>query len=872
MPLADALRDSVPGRIARPEDAVAPATAHPKVERVPAVAGYVVLGVSAVVLTGWALQLPAMQSFVPGLVTMKANTAFCLGLAAIALLLWCCRPANAGYTVLARGLGVVVALVGFATILEYAFGRELGIDEMLFRADADAARAPHPGRMALTTALTFLLLGASQATLGLRTRADRQPAQWLALSAGSLGLMALLAYAYGVIPLRGLGQGIQIALHTAVAVTLLAAGIITSDTSTGWMKTILSPSAGGMLVRRLLPIAFVAPVVVATLRPLDAMFGLSGVGSGSATVAVATMLVFAALIWRTAAHLEVADRERQSMERARLESTLRAESERVRAEAERHARLVAEEAMREKQQALAVLDLVLDSTPAGFALLDTELRYVRINQSLADILGTPATDYLGHRFAETAPHLRDALEPLVRRVLATGMPISNEEVSGASVPRTEQRHWLASVYPVRSPGGGLAGLGVMLVEETERRRLQAQLRQSQKMDAVGQLAGGIAHDFNNLLTVILGYAQLMLLELTPEDGMHASATEIQSATLRAAALTRQLLAFSRQQVLQPRVLELNDTVRGIEEMLRRLVMTDVVVDLDLADDLASVRVDQGQLEQVLMNLAVNGRDAMPDGGRLTITTRNVELDELYARSHGVEDIAAGSYVMLSVGDTGTGMSPETQARIFDPFFTTKEVGKGTGLGLATVYGIVKQSNGFIWCYSELGLGSTFRLYFPRVAGAHARAITPAMAMRAILQSGERILLVEDDDALRVATCRFLERAGYVVSTASGGAEALAMLADADTPYDLVISDVIMPNMNGGALAEALRAASPGMRVLLTSGFTQGRLRVEEVLDEGMAFLEKPFTLAALSNAVCRILHGDDARAVTGPLPAAALHS
>jgi PAS domain S-box-containing protein len=707
--------------------------------------------------------------------------------------------------------------------------------------------------MALSTAIGFLLIGSSQLTPGLRTSRGHQPSQWLALAAGGLGLTAVLGYVYGVIPLVGVGQGIQIAMHTAVALVALAIGVLTSDLHSGWMRTLLSRGAGGVLVRRLLPFAFFTPLLLALLRPLDDLLALRALSDSSATVAVATMVAIAVVVWRTAAVLDATEQSWQTAERDRLQLSLREQAAQARVEAERKAREVAERAVHEKEEALSVLDLVLSSTPVGFALLDDELRYLRINAALAALNGKPAEAHIGRKVRDVLPETADTIEPVFLEVLSTGVPVINAEQT-ETFPGTpgQERHWLASIYPVRSKPGDVIGLGVMVIDETERHRLQAQLRQSQKMEAVGQLAGGIAHDFNNLLTVVLSYSQMLVMDLEPDDPNRALAKEIEAAAVRAGTLTRQLLAFSRQQVLQPRILDVNTTVRGMEKMLQRLVMSDVAIEMHLDPSIGLVHVDEGQLEQVLMNLAANARDAMPKGGTVTIATQTVDLDHGYVTGHGPAEVAPGAYVMLTVSDTGVGMPAAVRARIFDPFFTTKEPGKGTGLGLSMVYGIVRQSRGYIWCYSEPGLGTTFRIYLPRAAGTAdtSRRRTPTGQAT---PAGEHIVVVEDDDALRLATKRFLERSGYVVTVAASGAEALRLIESAPTPVDLVITDVIMPEMNGRELAERLRERYPTLRMLLTSGFTQSALLRDQILTDGTAFLEKPYELSTLARRLRELL-------------------
>jgi PAS domain S-box-containing protein len=368
--------------------------------------------------------------------------------------------------------------------------------------------------------------------------------------------------------------------------------------------------------------------------------------------------------------------------------------------------------------------------------------------------------------------------------------------------------------------------------------MENQLRQAQKMETIGKLAGGIAHDFNNLLMVILGYVELVLNDLDSAHRHHGLLTEVQQAGCRARDITRQLLVFSRKQILQPVVLNLNDSVENLQRMLGRLIGEDIEVLTSFAGDLGPVEADPGQVEQVLMNLVVNARDAMPRGGKLMIETANVALDEEYTRNH--VGVAPGRYVMLAVTDTGCGMDKETLGRIFDPFFTTKEFGKGTGLGLSTVYGIVSQSGGHIACRSEPGQGTTFRIYLPRTEGSPVRQAEPAPD-QGRPGGGEHILVAEDEGAVRDLIRQMLERLGYRVTLAADGNDALALVTEQGLDPDLVITDVVMPGMSGKELMDRLRKNRPEQRFLYMSGYADSAIGHRGVLDPDTPFLQKPFT-------------------------------
>jgi len=404
--------------------------------------------------------------------------------------------------------------------------------------------------------------------------------------------------------------------------------------------------------------------------------------------------------------------------------------------------------------------------------------------------------------------------------------------------------------------GNVMGVQAIARDITERKQseeekvfLQEQLRQSQKMEAIGRLAGGIAHDFNNLLTIIGGYSALSFLELKEEDPLKGNIRAVQKATERAANLTRQLLAFSRRQPMEMKVLDLNATLRDMDKMLRRVIGEDIKLVTHLAEDLGRTKTDPGQIEQVIMNLVVNARDAMPEGGRLTIETANVELDEAYVRGH--VGVKPGRYLMLSVSDTGAGMSQEVKERVFEPFFTTKETGRGTGLGLSTVYGIVKQSGGNIWVYGEPGKGAAFKIYLPRVD--EPTEVFKEKLVKDLPRGSETVLLVEDEEEVRKLAAQILKRQGYKVLEAPQGGDALLICEQHQTPVHLMLTDVVMPGMSGHQLAKRLKSLQPEMKVLYMSGYTDNTIVQHGVLVEGVNYISKPFTVDALARKVREVL-------------------
>ncbi len=466
-----------------------------------------------------------------------------------------------------------------------------------------------------------------------------------------------------------------------------------------------------------------------------------------------------------------------------------------------------------------------------------------VNQAYAEMFGYGIEELIGRDILELAPpeHRDYARSKIAENKLvyeSLGLKKDGTEIN----IEVSANDWLYK--------GERARLSVVR-NATERKLLEGQLRQSQKLEAVGQLAGGIAHDFNNLLTVITGYSEMTLRRLEDDAPVRQHVEEIKKAGTRAASLTRQLLAFSRKQVLQPKVLSLNTIVSDLENMLRRLIGEDIEMHTSLSPDLGTIKADPGQLEQIIMNLVVNARDSMPNGGKLTIETRNVELDKEYAAQHIAT--TSGPYALLSVSDNGCGIDGETQARIFEPFFTTKEAGKGTGLGLSTVYGIVKQSGGNIWVYSEVGRGTTFKIYLPRVDESAHDYLQPAGSEETI-QGTETILLAEDEEMVRKLAREVLELYGYRVLEAANGEAALLICESYSEPIQLLISDVIMPEMSGRELSDRLAKIRPEMKVLYMSGYTDDAIVHQGVLDEGTNFMQKPFSADALAHKVRDVLH------------------
>jgi two-component system cell cycle sensor histidine kinase/response regulator CckA len=508
-----------------------------------------------------------------------------------------------------------------------------------------------------------------------------------------------------------------------------------------------------------------------------------------------------------------------------------------------------EERARESEARLRVL---IEQLPAVLWTVDKNLRFTSAVGAGLTRLGLKPNQVVGMTLAEYFETRDQSFMPIAAHIRAiAGDPVSFPV-------EWKKGSYACHVEPLRDSSGGVQGAICMALDVTDRKQLEEQFRQAQKMEAVGRLAGGIAHDFNNLLMVIQGYADLLADRLPVGEALHRNAEQIQTAAQRAAGLTQQLLAFSRKQILAPKVLNVHSVVADMSKMLQRLIGEDIELETSSKPDLWLVKADRSQIEQVVMNLAVNARDAMPKGGRLMIETANVEFDASVSHSPAV--VAPGKYVMLAVTDNGCGMDTKTQAHIFEPFFTTKEKGKGTGLGLATVYGVVKQSGGYVWVYSEPGHGTTFKIYLPRIedeaaAPARDRSVKPD----ALPRGSEVVLLVEDEAGVRELAREYLEMTGYSVIVAPDGHTAIELASMHKGPIHLLMTDMVMPGIGGRELAERVLGIRPEIRILYMSGYTDQSVVHQGILGTDAPLLQKPFTLATLTTKLREILVGEPVR-------------
>ena len=625
---------------------------------------------------------------------------------------------------------------------------------------------------------------------------------------------------------------------TRVPINRRTAGLLAATLGIGIMQTVLT-------------VAYRNAVAITIFAPLALLAGLCWHVARRASMAEAEHQ-------RQQEHLEhqAIELEEQAVElEEQVEALVEANAALLAAEAAtaRAHRAALEEAA-ERVWQTELFEAALRTVPIAMAIIDPELRYIKVNAACAAMTGQEVDAHPGRSLREVNPLLALELETAMRDVLATGEPCLNYRLSRPT-PHAKRGaiEIVMHITAFRDTNGAIAGICSTATDMTAWKILQEQFFQAQKLDAVGKLAAGIAHDFNNLLSVILGWTGMVLDELPADHAVRPSLEEVVRAGQGAAGLTRQLLAFSRQQLVEPTLFNPNALVLELDKMFRRLIGEHIQFATRTEPDLGAVRMDRGQLEQVLVNLVVNARDAMPEGGRITIETANVALDADYPRTH--QGVTPGEYVMIAVSDSGTGMSDEVKTRLFEPFFTTKETGKGTGLGLATSYGIAQQAGGHIEVYSEPGVGTTMKVCLPR--RDEAAAIASARVERSSSRGSETILLVEDEPAVRLVSARMLETRGYRVLLANTGEEALRLLEAAREPVHLLLTDVVLAGgMNGRVLAERVRALRPGFKVLFVSGYTSDVTILHGLLEKGITLVQKPFTAGSLGGKVREVLDAE----------------
>ena len=786
-------------------------------------------GLAALAILGWLTPARALSSFGSAFIPMAPSTAVCFLLLAGATAAYAAVPKRALATRAAAAAAWVVSGLALVQLAQALGGGPSTADTLLVPRPARFGQVL-VGRMSPLTAIAFLLAGGALLAVagGRRRPALGDLGGWLASLLAALGGVVLLGYGYGTPLLYG-GTVVPMALTTALAFGALAVALLSlAGRGRFPLRSLSGGSARARLLRAFLPI--VPAVVVA-----DGLFFRFAPATNPALHAAIVALLLAIVVTvgvARAAHvvgqaLDRAEDERRARDRAERATQ---EQARMLVESQRVARLGSYRA-----------DLVAGSWTSS-AMLDEIFG-----------IGDPAfrKDLPGW-LAVVHPDERDEMAAYFAEV-AGGRQAFDREYRIRRLSDGAER-WVHAIGELTYDGEGrpleLIGTIQDVTErkaaEVEKAHVEGMLRQSQRLEAVGQLAGGVAHDFNNILGVITGYAELAQKQLPEGHPARPRLAEILKAAGRAAALTRRLLAFGRKQVMQPKLLDLNHLLRDLGRMVERLVGEDVELELRTAPELGAVKADPTQIEQVVMNLVVNARDAMPRGGGLTIETANVDLDEAYAALH--PPAQAGRFVMIAVSDSGVGMDAEVQKHVFEPFFTTKPPGEGAGLGLATVYGIVKQSGGYIWVYSEPGRGTTFKIYLPRADEAPgAEAAAPAGLPSA--RGHETVLVVEDNAPLREAVRETLGELGYVVLIAGDGESAIETAASHAGPIHLLLSDVVMPKLGGPGLALRVAALRPGIRVLYMSGYSNGVISRHGVLGPDVLLLEKPFTGERLARAV-----------------------
>ncbi len=785
-------------------------------------AGIFTAALGGSVLAGWLLGVPLLTIVVPGQVSMKANAALALLIAGMGLTLrvapdsWIATPLRRQAAALC---GLAVALIGAITVLEYATGLDLRVDQVFVMDTFSQVRTSHPGRMGLNTALVLVASGLAILLLDWRIEARRLSlANVLALVTGWTTLMVFFGYAYSVQSLRGLGSFTEMALPTAVGFGALSLGLLAARPGKGVVALMLTDGLGSAMARRLLPAVVLIPFFLGWVRLKGQAAGLYDTEMGVAILTAANVALLGIVVLTAAASLNRIDRDR------------RAAIEKVVASEER-------------------MDFALQAGGVGVWDADLHAGTVVWSGTHEAIHGLSPGGFRGtfEAFLECIhPEDREAARTAIEAAL---QPEHSPRLEYRTIWPDGSTHWIVGRgRPVGINTEGASRVIGIGIDITERRQLEDQLRQAQKMEAIGQLAGGVAHDFNNLLTVILGFAELLREDLASNDPALEGVSEIRKAADRATSLTQQLLAFSRRQILQPTVLNVNAVVTSAGEMLRRLIPATIALKICPGDHLRHVRADVTQLEQVLLNLVVNARDAMPHGGTLTIETTNVTLDEVFARRHGVAPVAPGPFVMIAVSDTGVGMDSETQKRIFEPFFTTKPAGRGTGLGLATVFGIVKQSDGFVWVYSEEGKGTTFKVYLPAVDTVPQVRDESSAHPEAGPRGEETVLLAEDEESVRLLARTLLERCGYRVLDAATPAIAEHVSAHETGPIHLLVTDIVMPGSSGPELFARIAGLRPALRVLYMSGYADGA-----VIELGAPFIQKPFSAMGFTRKVREVL-------------------
>ncbi|MBI5206100.1 MAG: PAS domain S-box protein [Nitrospirae bacterium] len=800
----------------RPGDSDEECTDHAVIflRRVALVCSAVTTFVGAAALAGWVFDWLILARIGEGYIPMAPSTALSFIILSVALAAHVHYPAHRLVRMLAKACLIIVLSFCSLILIEYLAAMKLDI-ELLLTAPRDVGNIII-GRMSPVTASNFLLSAAAILLMLISRKASKNISSILGIIVALVGLVLILDYLYNTLILYGRLK-IPVALNTSIAFMTLGTGITAGAGRHSWpVRLLTGSSVRARLLRLFLPVTIAMTLGYGWLNTVIFSRIISP-SMTSALTAILSIMIVSFVVSRISKIISVKI-DRLNMEREQAAKAL--------TESEKKFRAIFENAM------------------DGMLLADPESKmFVMSNKTISQMVGYTEKEIAGLGIMDIHPagDLPFVIEQFERQArgeitVAVDIPVKRKD---GSVFYAD-----ISATPILLQGRKCL-MGIFR-DTTERKRLEAQLIQSQKLEAVGQLAGGIAHDFNNILTAIIGYASIAQMKMKQDDPVRHNIEQVLASAERAANLTQSLLAFSRKQINYLAPIDLNETVRKIDRLLSRVIGEDIELRTELFDGRLTVMADHGQIEQVLMNLATNARDAMPSGGLLTIETGKIEIDEEYIKAHGYGK--AGTYALISVTDSGVGMDEKTREKIFEPFFTTKEIGKGTGLGLSIVYGIIKQHNGYINCYSEAGKGTTFKIYLPLIKAEEAKKIKTIKPETAGTGT-EIILLAEDEEEVRRLTRMVLEESGYKVIEAKDGEEAVNKYIESKDSIQLLLLDVIMPKMNGKEVYDRIKKLNPGIKVLFSSGYPADFIRKDDIVGKGLAFVSKPISPTELLKKV-----------------------